>query len=761
MKKLFRRYANRYFLTITISAFLPLVILSFVILAASFSVYNYEAKKRNIESIHQKLSSYADQTGLKYRRTKYVANQLSMNYNLMNWIYSNDKELDLYKLWEIQRDLNSIITSNSGIFSIDIYKKRDNTFMSTYSGFWSGDNREKFTAANSPAFLSMNEVSSQICIYNINTTPGNKTTPALALVHPLPFNGKLGTVSINMQLNIFTDYDVSPTEFLFITDPDDTFIYSSSAGLSNGISGDDILYALSAGVKTGGTNKIKVGSTSYNVLYKPIFDDYFKLVYLTPEPPAVHSRKELTNYFIATLVIILFVSFAFSLFIYRIARRPLKQIVDNIRNFMIAPANEIPHQDEINYLSSSINSLINKNNEVERILESYKGTFIENTLRDLIFGRKIDEASLAHNTLELFRENNNNFIVIVLNMDKIPSNSNEAFIDKFFVSVFDTLQKQYTGYYLRTGLKNYTFAASLDSSEHVPGFLELLKQIQGSSLTQYEVELSIGVSRIKLNKEELSTAYNEAVEALKRKVTLGNGQIIVYQWKGYTEELKSSYFPVEEGQMLISKLRTASEKEVTETLSKIIDIKADTYCIELLHAFLLYIASCIAKVATEYNIRLDDISNNNIFELINNFETIEEKKSFLVKQCSKIIEVRNNEQKQLKKMSVEIVVQYIMNKFHQPLSLTNIADDLHISTSYLSNLIKKELGVSFLTYITNLRMAKAVELLKDRHLAIKEIACRVGFDSEHSFIRNFKKVYGRTPSEYRNHIYREVSGKLS
>lgn len=53
-------------------------------------------------------------------------------------------------------------------------------------------------------------------------------------------------------------------------------------------------------------------------------------------------------------------------------------------------------------------------------------------------------------------------------------------------------------------------------------------------------------------------------------------------------------------------------------------------------------------------------------------------------------------------------------------------------------------------YLNDLRMAKAVELLKDISINIKEISERVGYRDANYFTRIFKKKMGMTPSEFRN-----------
>ncbi|MBD3922608.1 response regulator [Paenibacillus sp. PR3] len=83
------------------------------------------------------------------------------------------------------------------------------------------------------------------------------------------------------------------------------------------------------------------------------------------------------------------------------------------------------------------------------------------------------------------------------------------------------------------------------------------------------------------------------------------------------------------------------------------------------------------------------------------------------------------------------------------LTLESMADALQASPVYVSRLLKQELGMTFVGYLTQLRMKKAVQLLNGTELSINEIAERVGYDTQHYFSTAFKKMNGVSPIQYR------------
>ena len=93
--------------------------------------------------------------------------------------------------------------------------------------------------------------------------------------------------------------------------------------------------------------------------------------------------------------------------------------------------------------------------------------------------------------------------------------------------------------------------------------------------------------------------------------------------------------------------------------------------------------------------------------------------------------------------------EYISKHLKEPLTLSTVADIFSITPVYLSSWFKKNMGVNFSSYIAAARMERAIKLLcKQNSPKIHEIAAEVGIDSTATFIRQFKKHTGTTPSQY-------------
>ncbi len=93
---------------------------------------------------------------------------------------------------------------------------------------------------------------------------------------------------------------------------------------------------------------------------------------------------------------------------------------------------------------------------------------------------------------------------------------------------------------------------------------------------------------------------------------------------------------------------------------------------------------------------------------------------------------------------------YLDEHYAGNISLESVADSIALSAPYLSRLFSSQIGKTFIDYLTDLRIAKACQLLREGRLSIKEISSAVGYTDPNYFSRIFKRVIGKTPSEYRS-----------
>ena len=105
------------------------------------------------------------------------------------------------------------------------------------------------------------------------------------------------------------------------------------------------------------------------------------------------------------------------------------------------------------------------------------------------------------------------------------------------------------------------------------------------------------------------------------------------------------------------------------------------------------------------------------------------------------------------------ILDYIRAHFTDPeLSAEQVADCTGVDKSHLGRIFRAKVGVSYVDYVTNLRMERARQLLAEGELTIREIVQQIGYIDDSSFRRKFRAIHGVPVSEYRDRIRREKNG---
>lgn len=109
---------------------------------------------------------------------------------------------------------------------------------------------------------------------------------------------------------------------------------------------------------------------------------------------------------------------------------------------------------------------------------------------------------------------------------------------------------------------------------------------------------------------------------------------------------------------------------------------------------------------------------------------------------------------------LEKVKRFIQRNCFKKISLKSAAETVCLSPKYLSRIFKRHAGVGFEAYKLDVKISKAKELLSDSGLNINQIAEKLGYENAESFIRQFKRFTGHTPTAYRKKMHgRKVSLK--
>lgn len=123
--------------------------------------------------------------------------------------------------------------------------------------------------------------------------------------------------------------------------------------------------------------------------------------------------------------------------------------------------------------------------------------------------------------------------------------------------------------------------------------------------------------------------------------------------------------------------------------------------------------------------------------------------SYLTKKIISSIRQALQDKEMLDNKPIREAKRYMEEHYSESLTLEIVSDFVGFNPAYFSSLFKKEVGITFLEYLTELRMSRARELLRETNLNISSICEAVGYSDVKHFTKIFKKMTDLKPNEYR------------
>ncbi len=168
---------------------------------------------------------------------------------------------------------------------------------------------------------------------------------------------------------------------------------------------------------------------------------------------------------------------------------------------------------------------------------------------------------------------------------------------------------------------------------------------------------------------------------------------------------------------------------------------------ELYYAIAVRFLSCLNRWGLTG--KLSARTNLNALMKLEEHGTWDDAVRYFVRLADLFFEYREQEQREKTSDAVGKVNEYILRNLGGDVSQTRLAEIVYLSPSYLSRLYKQTTGLSLTEYITNCRMQRAKQLLRETPQKIHDIAAEIGFESPSYFTRFFKKMTKMTPQEFR------------
>ncbi len=291
-----------------------------------------------------------------------------------------------------------------------------------------------------------------------------------------------------------------------------------------------------------------------------------------------------------------------------------------------------------------------------------------------------------------------------------------------------------------TVLTNGIAAVSLEKlAEHMQ------EEMEGT----FESSPVIAMGTVSAGPQEIQTSYENAAELLDYKVL--NHFVTPYTYADYKKgEIQFDY----DRQLLLTRyIRLGKSREAQEMIDVYLSMSASKAngAVEEIYAEAEKILSTIRAAlrtdseAFEKASFMIDVAGDQMRSISQSYMFTALLTSLIEEVCS-AIQIESAAQKRQK---VDRLTKYINQNFNRSISLSDLADMLGHSAGYTSRIFKEITGRDILSYISSIRTDHAKTLLISSDMSVAEVGFSVGYDQQQTFIRNFKKITGLTPGEYR------------
>lgn len=270
------------------------------------------------------------------------------------------------------------------------------------------------------------------------------------------------------------------------------------------------------------------------------------------------------------------------------------------------------------------------------------------------------------------------------------------------------------------------------------------------SKTQEGYTLPAGISRIHRNIESLYLAYNECLQ----QIFMAEANI----------DADSEHNPVRSREMgvqipyaeldeLFHRIALGITEGMGELVEKIYKKPKNGNLLyrDFSYSITFLILLRIYQLQDKYDTKADIIQPSclDLRYLTRQYPTLDSQKHMVQERLTQLSALSADQGTSQASKMVHAAVDYTNRHFCENISLQDVADEIGISKNYFCDIFKKELGMTFISYVTNLRIEKAKELLTGSDMKMYEISDAVGYNDYAYFSQLFKKHTGQTLSAWR------------
>lgn len=280
---------------------------------------------------------------------------------------------------------------------------------------------------------------------------------------------------------------------------------------------------------------------------------------------------------------------------------------------------------------------------------------------------------------------------------------------------------------------------------------ELVLSIQHTLKKFLNISMTVGISDVQPGLMEANRAYKQSCKALNHRFRFPKGSIIAHGLIDALEIGDSFEDPAvySEALSMIAQALSGKDAEALAAGFGQLQMLLDKEPYPNMELFMPVCSALLFSVLAHFDERSKALSTERfraLYEELGKFHVRNDAIEWL-KKCKQLAFTLEDQRDTLRLITQ--AKQWLAAHYAGDTSLETIAKQMNVSAKYFSALFKKQTGVNFVDYVTDIRMDKAKRLLLETNKRILEIASEVGYENEQYFSRVFKKTVGQSPLQYR------------
>ncbi len=434
----------------------------------------------------------------------------------------------------------------------------------------------------------------------------------------------------------------------------------------------------------------------------------------------------------------------------------------HVTEYILKPVNSQELAEILQRIRISLDEEIEQRRNINTLRENYLGSLP--ILREMFLNNLVSRTADVDTVVPKLREygidilDARKWLAAVIHVEKMERSEDQVLSqhqELIPISVKKLVEdhlKPYCRFAVFDSIEGITVIAAVDQDNTQTGLINLLNDICRESRRFLEVTITVGVGHSCGTLQEISRSYQTAVDALGYRAIVGSGKTI------YINDVE----PVSRGKLqldakgeaeLVSAIKFGPAELIGTVIQGLISRMDDVR----VHArqyqvYMLSIVNCVIRLMQQYDLDMGEMFGGQTpyGEILAGIHRREEFAAWLIPVACRMNEALNRERDNTTRKVILEAREYIQDNYSNPeLSVEMLCRHLHMSPAYFSTVFKKETGQTYINYLTEVRLEKAVELLNTTEDKTYVIAQKVGYQEQNYFSYVFKKKYGISPTRYR------------